>query len=231
MRVVPKKRTNKSDRIQKSLGYEAYIYLMNEITTFQIPVNKPLSESAIAQKLGISRTPVRDALKQLESEGLIKRNEKGSYFVSIISRKEIDEACDLLILCDTYLFSRAAERISQSDAVRLTSLAKNLVKSAKRDDREGWTIADLEFHEILMAHGDNSMVTEIARNARRRVHRYWARTSEGSQHLIDCSFEHSELAESIANGNKSAVVRLVEKHIEHLRHHVHRIVDMVAPAI
>ena len=102
-----------------SLGEDAYSWLVTAITSFQLPSNAQLSENRLAQEIGVSRTPVREALRRLVSEGLVRRGENNRFTVSLLTVKELDEACDLLILLDTYLFTRAAEARTERDAQAL----------------------------------------------------------------------------------------------------------------
>ncbi len=71
----------------ESLGDDAYEWLIAAITSFQIPTNSLVSENKLAAELGVSRTPVREALKRLESEGLVKRGADGRFFVAMLTNK------------------------------------------------------------------------------------------------------------------------------------------------
>ena len=77
------------------LFYEAYDYLVEAITTFKIPPNAPISENRLAKTLGISRTPIRQALQRLESEGLITKSASSRFTVSLVTPKQVEETCDL----------------------------------------------------------------------------------------------------------------------------------------
>jgi DNA-binding GntR family transcriptional regulator len=68
---------------------------------FRIPTNSQISENKLAAELGVSRISVREALKRLETEGIVKRGESGRFTVAMLTAKDVDEAIDLLVLCDT----------------------------------------------------------------------------------------------------------------------------------
>ncbi|MEC7362935.1 MAG: GntR family transcriptional regulator, partial [Actinomycetota bacterium] len=99
-----------------SLGDDAYMWLVTAITTFQLPANAQLSENRLAQEIGVSRTPIREALRRLETEGLVRRGDNNRFTVSLLTTKELNDACDLLILLDTYMFTRASEAMSRDDS-------------------------------------------------------------------------------------------------------------------
>ena len=76
----------------ESLGDDAYEWLIAAITSFRIPTNSQISENKLAAELGVSRTPVREALKRLETEGIVKRGEAGRFTVAMLTSKDVDEA-------------------------------------------------------------------------------------------------------------------------------------------
>ena len=213
----------------ESLGDDAYEWLIAAITSFQIPTNSQISENKLAAELGVSRTPVREALMRLESEGLVKRSEAGRFTVAMLTEKDVDEAIDLMVLCDVYMFQRAAKNIDNAGAVALQESAKNMAKCAKSGDRDGWMKYDKIFHETIMRAANNDMIAEVSRVTRRRIQRFWARSASGARDLITCSDEHVEIADAIVGKDVPAIKRAVEDHLSHLRVNMHEIVESMAP--
>jgi len=213
----------------ESLGDDAYEWLIAAITSFQIPTNSQISENKLAAELGVSRTPVREALMRLESEGLVKRSEAGRFTVAMLTGKDVDEAIDLMVLCDIYMFQRATKSIDNAGAVALLESAKNMTKCAKYGDRDGWMKYDKIFHETIMRAANNDMIAEVSRVTRRRIQRFWARSASGARDLITCSDEHVEIADAIVGKDMPAIKRAVEDHLSHLRVNMHEIVESMAP--
>lgn len=222
-----------SDRLDvkssESLGDDAYEWLIAAITSFRIPTNSQISENKLAAELGVSRTPVREALKRLESEGLLKRGEGGRFIVAMLTKKDVDEAMDLLILCDTYMFQKAAKNIDKSSAQILNNSAEKMSQFASKGDRDSWMKHDQIFHETIMHAANNDMVAEVSRVTRRRIQRFWARSISGARDLVTCSDEHTEIAQAVIRNDKTAIKRAVEGHLGHLRVNMHEIVDSMAP--
>lgn len=212
-----------------SLGDDAYEWLIAAITSFRIPTNSQISENKLAAELGISRTPIREALKRLESEGIVKRGEAGRFIVAMLTSKDVDEAIDLLILCDTYMFQRAAKNIDNAGAQVLKDAAEKMSTAAKKGDRDSWMANDRIFHETVIRAANNEMVAEVSRVTRRRIQRFWARSVSGARDLITCSDEHSEIAQAIIGKDMSAIKKEVEGHLTHLRANMHEIVQSMAP--
>ena len=218
-----------SSKSSESLGNDAYEWLIAAITSFRIPTNSQISENKLAVQLGVSRTPVREALKRLESEGLVKRGDAGRFTVAMLSAKDVDEAMDLLMLCDTYMFQRAAQNFTKREIDTLRKAAKDMARAADAADREGWSTSDHVFHETIMVAANNQLIAETARVTRRRIQRFWARSASGAKDLVTCSAEHTEIAESIAHGDLPAIKKAVEAHLGHLRINMHEIVAATAP--
>ena len=216
-------------RVSESLGEDAYEWLIAAITSFRIPTNSQISENKLAAELGVSRTPVREALKRLESEGLVKRGVGGSFVVAMLTAKDVDEAIDLMVLCDVYLFQRAAKNIDDSGRKTLAEAAKEMSTAARAGDRDTWMDHDQVFHECIMQAADNTVIAEVSRVTRRRIQRFWARSISGARDLVSCSDEHRDIAQAITTQEMAAIQRTVESHLRHLRENMHEIVELMAP--
>jgi DNA-binding GntR family transcriptional regulator len=215
-KVAPKLDSKSSD----SLGDDAYEWLIAAITSFRIPTNSQISENKLAAELGVSRTPVREALKRLETEGIVKRGEAGRFTVAMLTAKDVDEAMDLLILCDTYMFQRAARNIDNAGAQILKEAAASMSQSATKGDRDSWIAHDKIFHETIMRAANNEMIAEVSRVTRQRIQRFWARSVSGARDLVTCSDEHTEIAQGIIGKDMNAIKKSVEGHLGHLRGHM-----------
>jgi len=222
--------TVKQDEVS-SLGDDAYSWLVTAITSFQLPANAQLSENRLAQEIGVSRTPVREALRRLEAEGLVRRGENNRFTVSLLTPKELNEACDLLILLDTYLFTRASHAMSTEDARVLEGLAEDMVVAAERSDPDAWARADTAFHEVILRAADNDTVADIARVTRRRIQRFWNRSLESSTRLPSCSHEHQVIARAVARGQRDEVEAAVTDHINHMRTSVAAILQVAGSVL
>jgi DNA-binding GntR family transcriptional regulator len=213
----------------ESLGDDAYEWLIAAITSFQIPTNSLVSENKLAAELGVSRTPVREALKRLEAEGLVKRGTDGRFFVAMLTNKEVDEAIDLLMMCDVYMFQRAAKNLDNAGAHILSEAAEAMTKAADAKDRDGWIKHDKIFHETIMRAADNEIISEVARITRQRIQRFWARSLQGAHDLETCSQEHSDICHAIIGKDLKAIKRVSDDHLTHLRANMHSIVSGMAP--
>jgi len=207
---------------------EAYEWLLREITSFRVRSGSALSENKVATQLGISRTPVREALQRLEKEGLVKRTENARFAVASISRSEVNDACDLLEVLDTYIFTRAAEKLSESDIQAIMSSVEMMQTAAGTGDREVWAEADQAFHRTVNFVAGNTLVADTVKQVRRRIQRFWIRSASLQERLEGCSREHLVLAEAMTNKDYEAIAPAVKHHIGHMRRSILDMLDSVA---
>ena len=205
----------------------AYEWLLGEITGFRIRSGAPLSENRIANQLGISRTPVREALQRLEKEGLVKRSDSSRFTVSQLTIHEVNDACDLLEVLDTYVCRKASSQMGEADAALLRQSVDEMTLAAAAGDRVSWSAADLAFHRTVNSIAGNQLVAETVKETRRRIQRFWLRAAALQSRLEACSQEHSVLAEAIVSQDYEAIEPAVKEHIGHMRT---RMLDMLESA-
>jgi DNA-binding GntR family transcriptional regulator len=195
----------------------AYDWLLAEITGFRIRSGAPLSENRIAASLGISRTPVREALQRLEKEGLVRRTDNSRFTVSQLTTTEVNDACDLLEALDTYVCRKAASKLDPTTIALLTESVAEMNRAALAGERSSWAAADLSFHRVVNSIAGNQLVTDTVKAARQRIQRFWLRAASQGHRLEACSREHEVLAQAMIAKDYDAIEPAVREHIEHMR--------------
>ena len=205
----------------------AYDFLLAEITAFRVRTGAPLSENRIATQLGISRTPVREALQRLEKEGLVKRTDNARFTVSQLTPQEANDACDLLEVLDTYIAKKAASLLTAEDQAVLLASVDDMRRAAESGDKARWSEADLAFHRVINSIAGNALVADTVKETRRRVQRFWLHAASLQSRLVDCSDEHAVLAQAMISKDYAAIEPAVKEHIDHMRE---RILDLLRTA-
>lgn len=203
-----------------SLVTDVYGALLAAISEGRLGAGTPLSQNKLAARLGVSRTPVREALLRLEQEGLVRRTQDAGFTVSTITAEEVEETCDLLELLDTYVYVRAARALPDGELASLRGLAAELVELAERGDAAAWKDADLRYHRTVMDAARNRYVADQLQQTRRRIHRFWVDDAHRHHRLRTCSEDHVALAEAMARRDEEALVATIAGHIQRLRHNV-----------
>lgn len=159
-------------------------------------------ESELAGRLGMSRTPVREATLMLEAQGLLEvRPRKGVRILSL-SARDMDEIYEVL----TELESRAAARAASAgyaagDLGTLRSSIEEMERSLAREDREGWARADSVFHQELVRLARNSRIEAIVSNFNDQVRRARSFTLQIRPLPVKSNEEHRALYEAILRGD------------------------------
>ena len=199
---------------------EVYATVLAAIVEARLSAGTPLSQNKLAARLGVSRTPVREALLRLERDGLVQRLPDSGFAVASITAAEVHEACDLLDLLDTYVYQRAAENLSQEQRSDLLELAESLVTKAESGDTEGWREADKRYHAVVMSAASNRFVTQYLQQTRQRVQRFWLQTPYVGGRLRTCSQDHVTLAQAMLDADGQKLSETVHAHIERMRGNV-----------
>lgn len=212
-----------------SLVEDVYGALLAAIAEARLGPGTPLSQNKLASHLGVSRTPVREALLRLVGDGLVQRVPDVGFVVATITPAEVEEACDLLELLDTFVYLRAAKVLDPQQRSDLAQLASQLVERAEAGDTEGWREADRRYHAIVMEAAGNRYVAEFLQQLRRRVQRFWISKPHFDGRLRLCSQDHVALAQSIVDQDDAVLSATISAHIDNLRRGVLDRLESVGP--
>lgn len=194
----------------------AYSWIRSWIASGNHPVGGHLKEKELAEAIGVSRTPVREALHRLTTEGLVEFVPHRGAYVATWSATDIEEIFDLRTRLESYGARRAATGVSHEEIVRLRSLA-NQMDAAGREVSA--TSADLmaelnnEFHHIIVeaAHSDRlaGLLTGLIHVA--LVHRTFRRYSP--RHLARSLAHHHELVDALEARDPDWAESVMRSHV------------------
>lgn len=171
----------------------------------ELPPGSDHLESELAEKLGMSRTPVREATLVLESQGLLEVRPRKGVRISALSADDMREIYEVLTELESLAASLAAEaRYSEQDLSRLKSATREMEASVADNDREGWARADAAFHDELVRLGGNKRIQTIVSNFNDQVRRARALTLHMRPMPRKSNEDHRALYEAIARGDSKA---------------------------
>jgi DNA-binding GntR family transcriptional regulator len=172
----------------------------------------------IASQVGVSATPVREAMLDLVKEGLVEPVRNKGFRVTELSETDLDELTELRRLIEVPTVRRIAKASVPTAALReLKALAADIEKAAKRNDLVAHNVADLAFHRRLLELSGNTNLVEVVHTLRIRSRLYGMATLADRGQLLPTSHEHAELIELIANRQAAKAEQLMRKHIGHVR--------------
>jgi DNA-binding GntR family transcriptional regulator len=193
-------------------------HLRERILRGTYPPGSPLSQETLAQEFNISRTPLRDALKALERDGLVELDENGSASVVDISP---EDARDLLRIRET-IDGVAARRAASLPADRrqalgavLEPLLEELDASSKVEDRYRFRVADSRFHVAIIKHCESKQLNNCKAFVHGTALSIYSSRVPSPGHLSQAAEDHRQIALAVLAGD-------VDRSVQAARDHVHK---------
>jgi DNA-binding GntR family transcriptional regulator len=197
--------------------------IRNAIVNGTIPTGSRVAEPDLAERFGISRTPVREALRQLESEGFITVVPRKGAIVASLSAKDISDFYDLKMVLEGYAARQATHALTDADIDRMDRVNDEMTATAAAGDWRKAIELHNEFHDIFVAASGNERLAAIDRNLVMQFQRFrlilaMHGSIEGSarQHReIVAAFRarDAELAESLVRKNAAYGKKLLLKEL------------------
>ncbi|MBP5224831.1 MAG: GntR family transcriptional regulator [Lachnospiraceae bacterium] len=148
-------------RTVKTIREQVYRILRDEICQGVYPAGYWLQEAELTEHLQVSRSPVREAMRQLVSDGLLIEIPNKGVFVKKFTIKDIEEIYDLRVLLESYAIYHSAGHMTTSRTEKLLSLLEAFETTYKTGDREAYTAVDEDLHTSIVRFTDNSLVNDI----------------------------------------------------------------------
>nr|WP_246481003.1 GntR family transcriptional regulator [Amycolatopsis umgeniensis] len=178
-----------------------------------------LVEADLAEYLGVSRQPVREALQRLQSEGWVDLRPAQGAFVHMPTDEEADQLLSVRTVLEAHSARLAADRAGDEDVERLWELQKTGLEALAADDTEGLVAANAALHAFITELSGNTVLAEMIGMVDRRVRWYYTPIARPRSH--DAWHEHEELIKAIAAGDTTAAERIMNQHTERTRQAFH----------
>lgn len=186
-------------------------YLREGIIAGQFPRGMKLKQAEIAQMIGISITPVREAIKLLEAEGFVISSSHRGAVVAPFDVRATEEIVDLRIMLESKLALGALERLTQEDIKGLLSLQSEFEITSEKNDREGARPLNFRFHELIYQAADMPLTLRFVRTL-------WARypfdmINKVQNRINRAAKEHRVLLNAIVARDEAAMLVSLREHI------------------
>jgi DNA-binding GntR family transcriptional regulator len=185
--------------------------LREAITGGHLRANEPLPQDEIAAQLRVSHIPVREALRQLQSEGLVDYQPNHGATVSALTPEEIREIYDIRAILETAAVRQAASCLSE---VTLTQAARILDASEAASDGAAWGSHDVDFHQLIYDLDGRPRLHELIAGLLRRVDRYWLTHGLMLKHRLDFEREHRALLRAMRQRDAEGAAQLLAEHLK-----------------
>lgn len=188
--------------------------LRRAILTGELKPGERLMELHLADKLGVSRTPIREAIRKLELEGLVTMIPRKGAEVSQLTEKNLNDVLEIRRALDSLCAELACERISEEGIRVLGAAYDKFVQAAKTKDVSTCAQADVDFHNIIVKATGNRRLVQLINNLSEAMYRYrfeYLKDTSNYERLME---EHRIIYESICRRDKETASAASNMHID-----------------
>jgi DNA-binding GntR family transcriptional regulator len=201
----------------KSLRELALEYLRDRIVDGTFQMGQVLSERKISEELGVSKSPVREALAQLRDEGLVHIEPQKGARVFTLSEDEVIQICDFRQAIESASFELALQRDPTCLAKDMDKVVRKMAAKKAADDEDAYIALDNEFHQLIFEHAGNDYLTASYTRYVGKIAALRKLLSQLPRHT-DLSFdEHRAIAEAVRKGDLMEIKALLAEHIDRTR--------------
>jgi DNA-binding GntR family transcriptional regulator len=196
-----------------ALYQEVASRLRSRIYAQELKPGKPIDEMALAEEYGISRTPMREALKVLHAEGLVTLEPRRGCSVTKLTKQDIDELFPVMALLEGRCAFEAVKKAKPADIRKLEELHAKLEKSALANDVEKYFELNCVFHEFVQKLAGNNWLERVVSDLRKFLKLMRGRQLQLPGRLQESLAEHRLLMAAFQNRNPAAAEKIMHDHL------------------
>lgn len=173
-----------------------------------------LMEIQLAEEMGVSRTPVREAIRKLELEGFVVMIPRKGAYVAGISLKDIADVFEIRAALEGLAAGLAAERITEEELEEMERLLVRKAEIIENNDLESIVEVDTDFHAVLFKASRNDRLSQILNNLREQIQRFRTTSLAVPGRMKEALEEHRKITEALSERNVTLAQSLATEHIE-----------------
>lgn len=213
------------------LAEQAYNILKDRILARQLKPGERISIGDVASALGISRTPVTTAVKQLASEDLVAIVPRVGTFVTRLSAEDVEEIFEIRRLVESYALQRIYQRDQVEQFLRAIQQPVQRMEHAIEDDDysdyESFIAADRDLHQILVEFSQNQRLIEIYRELNIHVHITRAHYLRSIENAREAQQEHEAIIDALSSRSQAEAEAVLLQHIDNVHEKILTLVDEI----
>jgi len=196
---------------QKETPYEVLVYesLKKKIISGEYAAGEKISEQAVSEELGVSRSPLRSAIRKLTSEGLITYYPYRGAYVKIYTDKDIRDCFDMRILLETHAISN----IKPEKLIESRQSIEQLIERCESVTHENSAEVDIQVHETSILLSDNETLLDFYRMLYTKIGLFREISISDDAALQLSNRSHRSLLHNILDGNTEKALRIVTQHL------------------
>lgn len=199
---------------QKYLRDHIFEELQQAIYSGKLKSGERVTEKKVAEELGVSRTPVREALYRLASSGLIKMIPHRGFLISRWSSKEIEDVIELRIALEVFAIKLAIERIQQKEIDELKALIVKMREAVLNKEHIKASYLNTLFHDKIVLASKNMELSEVIEPIKNKIHHFRIISISSNNRLKESFDEHRKILDAIINKDSKLAQELISQHIK-----------------
>ncbi len=204
----------------------AYTTIKQMILDSEFGVNEQLPVGALSERLHISRTPIREALLRLESEGLVRAASRVGYFVQGITRQALSELFELRALTEGYAAEKAAAMVSQEEHARLEELHQTGVQAVEEGDLSRFMEMEVALHTLILQLSRNRRLVRMVGSIEDLIHRERILSLNSLENVKMSLDEHRQIVDALRSRDPRRSGKAMRAHIEAVRERLLGFLDL-----
>lgn len=188
--------------------------LRRAILRGELKPGERLMEIQLANKLGVSRTPIREAIRRLELEGLVLMIPRKGAEVADITEKNMRDVLEVRRALEELAVQLACDRITQEEIQEMREAAETFRSVLGGDDVTKVAEADEAFHDVIFRATGNDKLIQLLNNLREQMHRYRVEYLKRKEYHEKLLKEHQEIIDRVNNQDKTEATRVIDLHID-----------------
>ncbi|QES47667.1 GntR family transcriptional regulator [Streptomyces venezuelae] len=201
------------ERLRDQVGHA----LRAALIAGQLEPGRVYSAPTLAAELGVSATPVREAMLDLAREGLVEPVRNKGFRVTEVSERDLDQYTELRTLIEVPTIGIVTRIAPRERLEELRPIAEEIVASAREHDLIGYLEADRRFHLTLLGLAGNERLVETVGDLRKRSRLYGLTSLDKAGLLVSSAEEHLELLDLMLSGDAPAAESCMRRHLGHVR--------------
>lgn len=187
--------------------------LRQAILRGELKPGERLMEIQLANKLGVSRTPIREAIRKLELEGLVLMIPRRGAEVAEIKEKSLKDVLEVREALEELAVQLACEHITQEQIVEMKKAAEEVRVALRSKDITKIAQADVQFHDVINAATDNQKLVQLLNNLREQMYRFRIEYLKNESVYSTVLEEHEALMDAIIRKDKAKATEVIGLHI------------------
>lgn len=188
--------------------------LRRAILSAQLRPGHPLREMQLAVELGVSRAPLREALRALEDEGLVERQAFKGSVVATVTARQVEEIAMVRQQLEPLAVGLGITALQSGEAHELRAAVETLEQVSESGDVAASIDAHLAVHRLLYERSGNGVLVDIWRSWESRLRLYWVVDHQSFARLSDVAVGHRRLVQLVLDGDLDALRVDLERHVQ-----------------